>query len=152
MVFLGDIAFILEVLVVGLGFIALHYALKENAKLMKIGAYILIVVGILSSLCTGYYWMKYFYQGEYSTGMHSSRMMHGMMGKGCMMHEKMMGKGNMMNMMSGQPSDMPMMKQMMQCMQQAKGKMMDESQMKNMQNCMMMPANSDEHKSHHPDS
>ena len=57
--FTGDIAAMLEVSLIGMSLVLLHYALKEDSKLMKIGAYIMLIGGILGLLCTSYWWFEY---------------------------------------------------------------------------------------------
>lgn len=67
--FQADLAFAVELIAIALGFYFLHLSKKENSKEIKVGAYILIVGGILTALCTGYYSTKYWINGSYS---HSS--------------------------------------------------------------------------------
>lgn len=64
--FQGDLAFTVELIAIALGFYFLHLSKKENSKDIKIGAYILIVGGIFTALCTGYYLTKYWMSGSYS--------------------------------------------------------------------------------------
>lgn len=64
--FLGDIAFILELALIGAGLITLHYAAKEKSKLMKWAGYIMAVGGLLTAICTGYFAMKYWVDGAYN--------------------------------------------------------------------------------------
>ena len=66
-VFLGDIAFILELALIGAGLITLHYAAKEKSKLMKWAGYIMAVGGLLTVICTGYFAMQYWVDGAYKT-------------------------------------------------------------------------------------
>lgn len=64
--FLGGIAGMLEIFAIAAGFILLHLAAKAPpAKLLKVAAIILIVGGIGSGLCTGYYWFKYQRAGHF---------------------------------------------------------------------------------------
>jgi multisubunit Na+/H+ antiporter MnhB subunit len=64
--FQADLAFAVELIAIALGFYFLHLSKKENSKEIKIGAYILIVGGILTALCTGFYSIKYWMAGSYS--------------------------------------------------------------------------------------
>ena len=64
--FQGDLAFTVELIAIALGFYFLYLAKKESSKEIKIGAYILIVGGTLTALCTGYYITKYWISGSYS--------------------------------------------------------------------------------------
>lgn len=63
MVFLGDIAFILDMALLVAGLIVLYLAKKEDSKLLKITAWIMIVTGVLAVICTSYYWL-YYYQND----------------------------------------------------------------------------------------
>jgi hypothetical protein len=58
-IFEVDIAATLEMGLIGTGLIVLHFAKKEKSKLMKAGAFIMIVGGVLSLLCTMTYAYKY---------------------------------------------------------------------------------------------
>tara|TARA_R110000868_G_scaffold411035_1_gene701454 strand:- start:28416 stop:28652 length:237 start_codon:yes stop_codon:yes gene_type:complete len=66
-VFLGDIAFILELGVIGAGLVTLYYAMKEKSKLLKLAGYIMAVGGLLTALCTGYFSTKYWLDGAYDS-------------------------------------------------------------------------------------
>ncbi len=63
--FMGDIAAMLEIALIGAGLIVLHFAHKDGAKLLKSAAYIMLVGGILGLLCTTYYWFKYYQAGVF---------------------------------------------------------------------------------------
>lgn len=63
--FTGDIAAMLEVALIGMSLVVLHYALKEGSKLMKTGAYIMLIGGILGLICTSYWWFKYHGSGVF---------------------------------------------------------------------------------------
>ena len=149
-VFLGDSAFYLGTLVFGFGVWLLFLASKETNKLLKVGGSIVTIIGLLGLFCTGYYWMKYYFDDVYENP-YPPHMMQQMMGSGGMM-KGMMGKGGMMpGMMMG------MMKNMQNCMQNMEGKVMNEEMMGMMKSCMMkgmamegknkMPP--EEHESHH---
>jgi hypothetical protein len=63
--FTAHIAIMLEVLALAAGLIALHYAAKENAKLIRFAGIILIIFGLGSLICTWFYAGKYYLQGGY---------------------------------------------------------------------------------------
>lgn len=64
--FAGDIAAMLEVALIGAGLVVLYYALKEDSKLMKAGAYIMLIGGVLGLICTGYWWFRYHEMGVFT--------------------------------------------------------------------------------------
>jgi hypothetical protein len=63
--FAGDIAYVLEIALIGVGFVVLHFALKEGSKLMKIGAYVMLIGGVLGLVCTSMFWFKYWTAGHF---------------------------------------------------------------------------------------
>ncbi|WP_339864777.1 hypothetical protein [Paremcibacter congregatus] len=65
MVFLGDIAFILDVLLLAAGLIVYHWATQEKSQLLKWVAWGMIIIGILAVICTTYYWMSYYQAGVF---------------------------------------------------------------------------------------
>lgn len=71
--FAGDIAAMLEIALIGAGLVVLYYANKEGSKLMKTGAYIMLIGGILGLLCTGYWWLKYNTAGAFDYPMAKDR-------------------------------------------------------------------------------
>lgn len=96
--FLGDIAGILEIITVAAGLMILHRGRTDGAGLVKLAGVVLIVGGLGSGLCTGYYWVKYQQSGAFETaypqhGMDMDKMMKHM--------HQMMGDGGMMGMMHG---------------------------------------------------
>lgn len=138
-VFLGDIAFYMATLVFAVGIYMIHHAKhhdSEQCKLLKSGGYIVTTIALLGMLCTGYYWMKYYYGGSYETS--SPQSMQGMMGgdMGNMMPGMMSGKGMAMN-----PQ---MMGQMMgTCLEQMpEGMKMDSAMRGKMKACLNSQANS----------
>ena len=64
--FAGDIASMLEIALIGAGFVILHYALREDSKLMKAGAYVMLVGGTLGLICTSMFWFKYWNAGQFN--------------------------------------------------------------------------------------
>ncbi len=65
MVFLGDIAFILEVALLAAGLVLFHRAGKEGSRLLKVTAWIMIVTAVLAVICTSYYWIYYYQAGAF---------------------------------------------------------------------------------------
>jgi hypothetical protein len=139
MVFLGDIAFYMATLVFAAGIYMVHHACHHDSgkpcRLLRSGGYIVIVISLLGMLCSGFYWLKYFSEGAYSTRQPSHHSM--------MMNKKM---------------DNDMMGGMQHCMGEMKGKTMDPDMMMKMKSCMKQkgPNPSDEngmpkgdHEAHH---
>lgn len=136
--FLGDIAFYLAALVFGFGLVLLYLSSKEQSKLLKTGAYVLSIIGILGGLCTGYYWVKFYLDGAYNSPWASYALSNHIM-------------AGRIGAMSGTNSSKFL--QMQQCMGSVQGKMMDEKTMMDMQGCMMEKVHGKEmrkeHESHH---
>jgi len=65
MVFWGDMAFILDVALLAVGLIVLHWSGKEKSRLLKVTAWFMIVTGALAVICTGYYWLSYYQSGAF---------------------------------------------------------------------------------------
>ena len=65
--FLGDIAFILESILLVSGLVIYYFALEKQSKLLKFAAMVAIVISLLGMLCTGYYWFSYQSQGAFDT-------------------------------------------------------------------------------------
>lgn len=63
--FLGHIAFILEMFALATGLVLVRLS-KENKGLSSLAAWILVIVGILGAICTGYYMLQYFYLGDFA--------------------------------------------------------------------------------------
>ena len=63
--FTGDIAAMFEIALIGAGLVVLYYADKEGSKLMKVGAYVMLIGGALGLICTGYWWLKYHAMGVF---------------------------------------------------------------------------------------
>ena len=96
--FLGDIAFMLELFAVAGGLVLLYQASRENAGLLRAAGLVLVIGGILTAACTGYFYFRYFGQGGFDT-VHPPmmRMNEGMMrqmnGKDMQMKAPMCAKG-----------------------------------------------------------
>ena len=88
--FLGDIAGMLEIFAIGFGFVLLHKARSEsNPGLLKTGAWVLLAGGVIVGLCTIYYFFEYKSQGALDTAMpmHSTQLDGGAtMGSGSHTH------------------------------------------------------------------
>ena len=65
--FLGDIAFILESMLLVSGFVIFYFALEKQSKLLKFAAIVAVLIGLLGMICTGYYWFSYQSQGAFET-------------------------------------------------------------------------------------
>ncbi len=75
--FAGDIAAMLEIALIGASLVILYYASKENSKLMKAGAYVMFIGGVLGLLCTSYWWFKYHGAGVFNSPINRTvHMMH----------------------------------------------------------------------------
>ena len=61
----AHIAIMLEIFGVAAGLVALHFADKNKAKLIKIAGILLILVGTSGLVCTVYYSAKYFFMGHF---------------------------------------------------------------------------------------
>ncbi|MBI2970221.1 MAG: hypothetical protein HYY36_05720 [Gammaproteobacteria bacterium] len=63
--FLGDIAFLLGIVVTVAGLFTLHRAAGDpRPVLLKTAGIVLLAAGIGTALCTGYYWLKYHFAGD----------------------------------------------------------------------------------------
>lgn len=58
-IFEVDIAATQEMALIGTGLVVFHFAKKEKSKLMKTGACIMVIGGVLAMLCTLTYASKY---------------------------------------------------------------------------------------------
>jgi|GEM_PF-1193107 len=67
--FLGDIAWMLELFAVAGGLVLLHLAATEApTKLLRTAGWLLVLGGVGTALCTGYYWFTYQAQGHFDSG------------------------------------------------------------------------------------
>ncbi|MEQ9363280.1 MAG: hypothetical protein RIF32_03500 [Leptospirales bacterium] len=66
--FFGDIAFMLELFAVAAGLVALHFAGRQSASgLLKAAGWLLVVGGILTAVCTSFFYFRYYAQGGFDT-------------------------------------------------------------------------------------
>lgn len=63
--FLGDIAFMLEILVLGIGLLIIYYGQKVNSKLVKFSGYMMSIVSVFALICTTFFYFKYFQNGDF---------------------------------------------------------------------------------------
>lgn len=94
-VFLGDIAFYMATLIFAVGIYMLHHAKhhdSEKSKLLSNGGYVVTTIALIGMLCTGYYWVKYFYDGSYKTSSTHSMQQEMMGGNGMRINHQMIGQ------------------------------------------------------------
>ncbi len=63
--FLGHIAFILEMFALATGLVLVRLS-KENKGLSSLAGWVLVIVGIFGAICTVYYIIQYFYLGDFA--------------------------------------------------------------------------------------
>lgn len=103
--FLGDIAFLLGILVTASGLLVLHRAGGDpRPVLLRTTGILLLAAGVGTALCTGYFWLKYHFAGDLQHAyppamMKAPRMSGGMQGN--------MMRGMMGGMMRGEADDTP---------------------------------------------
>jgi uncharacterized membrane protein len=93
--FLGDIAFLLGIIVASAGLFTLHRAAGDpKPALLKTAGIVLLVAGIATALCTAYYYARYHFAGDldhaYPAHLMAPPPMHGG-GHGMMRMMKMRG-------------------------------------------------------------
>ncbi len=99
--FMGDLVLILELVIVAAGLYILAIAKKDGSKLIKSSALLLIIGGVFMATCSTYFYMKYYFQGEFESATYGSssmwyRMHRGYrMGPGMMQQPGGMGPGMM---------------------------------------------------------
>ncbi len=64
--FMGDAVFLLELSLVSLGLIGIHFGLQQQAKLVIIAGTVLATGAAATAICTSYYWPSYAQQGDFS--------------------------------------------------------------------------------------
>src|SRR5262245_21587126 len=105
--FLGHIAFMLELAVFAAGLTLWYFGRERTATALRAGGLIAMAGATLSALCTGYYLVRYSVQGEVDHAYPFHRgMVHEMMEGGGMMREGMMG-GRMMEGMRERRGEVP---------------------------------------------
>lgn len=67
LMFVAEIAFLLELIVIAAGLVLLNKAKKESAGSLKLASWILILGGVGTVICTWYYSFKYGAQGAFDT-------------------------------------------------------------------------------------
>ncbi len=67
MMYLAHIAFAIELLVIGAGFVVLHFAADKRSLHLKIVAWVPLIGGAASLGCNLYYSYTYWQQGYFST-------------------------------------------------------------------------------------
>lgn len=66
--FFADFVFLLELVIIAGGMVILHKARRESpAALLRWAGYLLVIGGVVTALCTGYFWFKYHAQGDFDT-------------------------------------------------------------------------------------
>ena len=68
MLFLAELTFVMELIAIALGLYFLHLAEKEKAKILKVGGYILLIGGILITIETTFFGVKWWVKGVPPTG------------------------------------------------------------------------------------
>ena len=89
--FLGHIAFVLELALFGAGLALWHFGREKVAGALRAGALIAMLGAAVSALCTGYYMIRYSVQGDFD---HASSFHPG--GTQCEMMEGMTKGSGMM--------------------------------------------------------
>jgi len=102
MMYAAHIAWSLGLILVALGFVALHFAGKENSGHFRIAGWLLVVGGTLGLIGNGYYSLKHLQRGTFETRMMMRQSSMTPMG-GAMMHGKMPGESPQTNPTSPPP-------------------------------------------------
>lgn len=63
--FLGDIAFLFEMVLVAGGLVLLHRGRQQGAGLLRVASVVLLLAGAGGALCTTYFWFRYHGQGDF---------------------------------------------------------------------------------------
>lgn len=133
--FLGDLAFMFEVFVLGLGLVTLHFSKKENSNLLKWAGRLMSTFAALGIICTGYFYMKYFFAGDFDH-IHHMRKSRNQMEMN-MMHSNRQPKHLMMTPQMMENDKKQMLTKMNQCVDQIQGKMMNEENNLMLKNCFL---------------
>ncbi len=63
--FLGDIAFLIGIIVIASGLIVLHKAKTDpDPEFLRIAGKLLVIAGLLTAICTSYFYLKYHFSGD----------------------------------------------------------------------------------------
>jgi len=132
LMFLGDLTFVTEIFVLGIGMVILDLAKKENSNLLRGAGWIMSVAALLCIICTGYFFFKYYFSKN-SYALFSGPFMHHDQYKGEMMHglNRFHHGGMMMNY-----REMGETKMFQSCINNLEGKMMGQEQIQMMKRCM----------------
>ncbi|MCB0362196.1 MAG: hypothetical protein KDD35_05725 [Bdellovibrionales bacterium] len=131
--FLGDIAFMFEVLILGLGLVVLHLNRKESSTYLKWAGRLMASFGVLGMICTGFFYMKYFFAGEFNQAHHMKGTHHSMMG---MLQEDNEDSHIMTNPKMLLNMKKHMVSEMSKCVDKAQGNMMDAESKKMINKCI----------------
>jgi hypothetical protein len=71
--FTFHIAYILQIMSVAAGLVALHFSTQLSSKLIKSAGILLVVFGIAGVICTGYFGVKYYTHGHYEHAYDASK-------------------------------------------------------------------------------
>lgn len=64
--FMGDAVFLLELTLFSVGLVTLHFGQQLQAKLIRAAGLVLSAGSAATAACTGYYWLTYAWQGDFS--------------------------------------------------------------------------------------
>lgn len=68
MLFIAELTFVMELIAIALGLYFLYLAEKEKAKILKVGGYILLIGGILITIETVFFGVRWWVKGVPPTG------------------------------------------------------------------------------------
>lgn len=74
--FLAELVFLFELALFSSGLLVINKAIKEKSKLTKTAGYVMVVGSLLTAACTGYYSLKYHFQGGFETVLPHKRFSH----------------------------------------------------------------------------
>jgi uncharacterized membrane protein YeiB len=125
--FLGDIAFMIEVFALSIGLIVLHFNKKEKSVYLSWAGRLLSAFGVLGMVCTGFFYIKYFFAGEFDQTHSMGKPSHSMMEMMGVMQNQNRADENHVIM---NPQILKNMRQHMistvnECMEMVEGKMID---------------------------
>ncbi len=102
--FLGEIAFLLELALFVAGLTLWHFGRQGSAAPLRAGGIVAMLGAVLTALCTGYFMVQYRVQGDFESAYPPRHAMcgAGMMEHGAMGHEIMKRHRMMMPMQEGE--------------------------------------------------